>query len=159
MLNHKVNNKTWDWIQIPWDLLLPVCHGMHFLALSPFKCFGFFSIYFFFNLKKLQYNTIMHRQSKALVPNTTPLLALGLAQARILSKAFLHIPASQKGRLFLCTALNPWNSISSTQDTCTAFRATKFSLGTVPFLFHVFILTSMSAQKGDHAVFNKQKVM
>lgn len=136
---------------------------MHFLALSPFKCFVFFSIYFFFNLKKLQYNTIMHRQSKALVPNTTPLLALGLAQAHILSKAFLHIPASQKGRLFLCTALNPWNSISSTQDTCTArrsaFRATKFSLGTVPFLFHVFILTSMSAQKGDHAVFNKQKVM
>lgn len=95
---------------------------------------------------------------KSCVPNTTPPLALGLVKASILSDACEHIPASQERKAFPLQSSTSGKATpplrTSTQlepaprPQHSAFRATKFSLGTVPFLSHIFVLGTLSAQKG-----------
>lgn len=92
-------------------------------------------IYFNLFLKTLQHNTITHRESKALVPNTIPPSSLGPVSC--------HRPSCtsqphKKGGHFLCKALSIWKSNSSTQDICTAStspQASDFTATTSRVLF------------------------
>lgn len=151
---------------LPWHAIFLV-----YLHLFSFRFF-FVCLSEFIYLKKLQHNTIMHRESKALFPNTAPLcLALGPVKSSILSEAFLHIPASQERKALLCRALNLWKSNSFTQDTCTAstspqapslcsypaFAATtsKVLFGNCPIPFPSFHTRYHVCTKGDYAILNK----
>lgn len=169
--SHKVYNKTWNRIQIPQDLTFPVYHGMYFLGLSPFVQFGVFLGYLFIYLKKSQHNTIKHRESKVLVPNTTPPLALSLVRANIPSEAFLHIPASQERRALPLQSSQPLDKqffhsghlhrqhlSPGTQPLQPVLAKVLFRNCPTPLPnFHTRY--HVCTKKKDYAIFNKQKAM
>lgn len=153
--SHKAYNKN---LELNPDPMGPIsCLPQHAFSSFISICLGLYLLTYFY-LKTLQHNTITHRESKALVPNTTPSSSLGLVEASILSEAFLYIPASQERsalplqssepleKQFLHSGYLHSQHLSLGNQTLQPLLA-EFSLGTLPFCLQIFLLYIVSAQK------------